>query len=140
MVTSAHRSAAQRAGHDTLRGEAEAPASFVGPGVGIRGALEIDGELVISGRVKGHIAAFRLVIAADGYVEGDIVAHDVVIFGRLNGRIFAPNVSVEASAEIEGRIFHTDVTVAKGARVDGRMPWRPTSYFENLDKLPEDRP
>jgi cytoskeletal protein CcmA (bactofilin family) len=139
MVTSAHRYAAQRSGHDSLRDAAEAP-SFLGPGVGIRGALEINGELVISGRVKGHIAAFRLVIAADGYVEGDIVARDVVIFGRLNGRVFAPNVSIEASAVIDGRIFHTDVTVAKGARVDGRMPWRPSNYFENLNKLPEVRP
>jgi cytoskeletal protein CcmA (bactofilin family) len=122
-----------------MRGEAEAPPSFLGPGVGIRGTLEIDGELIVSGLVKGHIAALRLVIASGGYVEGDIVAREVVIIGRLNGRVFAPTVSIEAGAEIEGRIFHTNVTVAKGARVVGRMPWRPPSYFENLDKLPEVR-
>ncbi len=123
-----------------MRGEAEAPPSFLGPGVGIRGALEIKGELIVSGMVKGRIEALRLVIAADGYVEGDIIAREVVIAGRLNGRVFAPTVSIEASAEIEGRIFHTVVTVAKGARVVGRMPWRPPNYFENLDKLPEVRP
>jgi cytoskeletal protein CcmA (bactofilin family) len=104
------------------------------------GALEIGGELVVSGRVKGRITALRLVIAAGGYVEGDIIAHEVIITGRLNGRVFSPTVSIEASAEIEGRIFHTDVTVAQGARVVGRMPWRPHSYFEKLDKLPEVRP
>jgi cytoskeletal protein CcmA (bactofilin family) len=140
MHPSAHRSAAQRPGIDTVRSEAEAPASFLGPGVGIRGSLEINGELVVSGLVRGRITALRLVIAAGGCVEGDIVAREVVIIGRLNGRVFAPTVSIEAEADIEGRIFHTNITVARGAHVAGRMPWRPLSYFETLDKLPEVRP
>ena len=123
----------------TLPQEAETPPSLLGPDVVIEGVLEIEGELVIYGLVRGRIAALKLVIAEGGTVEGDIVARDVVIAGRLNGRIFAPNVSIEASAEIEGRIFHTNVTVARGARVTARMPWRPVSYFETLDQLPEVR-
>jgi cytoskeletal protein CcmA (bactofilin family) len=140
MLTLTRRSPAQRPGLQSVQDEAEAPPSLLGPGVGISGALEIDGELVVSGVVRGRIAATRLVIAADGYVEGDIIAREVVIIGRLNGRVFAPTVRVEASAEIEGRIFHTNVTVARGARMVGRMPWRPVSYFETLDQLPEIRP
>jgi cytoskeletal protein CcmA (bactofilin family) len=120
--------------------QADAPPSFLGSRVGIKGVLEVDGELAISGMVRGRIAARKLIIGASGHVEGDIVAREVVIAGRLNGRVFAPTVLIEASAEIEGRIFHTNVTVAKGARVNGRMPWRPISYFETLDKLPEVRP
>ena len=96
-----------------MHAEAEAPPSFLGPGVGIQGALEIDGELVVSGLVRGRIAALRLVIAAGGYVEGDIIAQEVVITGRLNGRVFAPTVAIEAGAEVEGRIFHTNITVAQ---------------------------
>jgi len=122
-----------------LQEEAEAPPSFLGPGVGIEGTLEIQGELVIAGLVIGRIAALKLVIAAGGSVEGDIVAREVVIAGRLNGRVFAPTVSIEASAEVEGRIFHTNVSVERGARVNGRMPWRPINYFETLDQLPEVR-
>jgi cytoskeletal protein CcmA (bactofilin family) len=140
MLKMTQRSEVQQPGSGTIYGEAETPPSFLGPGVGIEGALEIQGELVVCGLVRGRIAALRLVIAADGYVEGDVVAHEVVIAGRLNGRVFAPTVSIEAGAEIEGRIFHTNVTVARGARVSGRMPWRPVSYFETLDKLPEVRP
>ena len=137
MLGMTHRSEIPR--NRILQDEAQEPPSFLGPGVGIEGVLEIEGELVVSGLVKGRIAALKLVIAAGGTVEGDIVARDVVIAGRLNGRVFAPNVSIEASAEIEGRIFHTNVTVARGARVTARMPWRPVSYFETLDQLPEVR-
>lgn len=94
---------------------------------------------MISGLVRGRIAAIKLTIAAGGYVEGDIVAREVVIAGHLNGRVFAPTVSVEATAVIEGRLFHTHITVAQGARMTGRMPWRPINYFETLDQLPEIR-
>jgi cytoskeletal protein CcmA (bactofilin family) len=140
MLTMAHRSPVQRTGPSGVRSqEAEAPPSVLGPRAGVRGVLEIDGELVVSGLVKGRIAARRLVIADGGMVEGDIVAQEVVITGRLLGRVFAPTVTVEASAEVEGRIFHTNVTVARGARFTGRMPWRPISYFENLTTLPEVR-
>ena len=117
----------------------EEPPSVLGPGVGVQGVLEINGELVVSGLVRGRIAAVKVVIAAGGYVEGDIVAREVVIAGRLNGRVFAPSVSIEASANVEGRLFHTQIAVAQGARLNGRMPWRPISYFETLDQLPEIR-
>jgi cytoskeletal protein CcmA (bactofilin family) len=139
MLTMARRTPAPRPGHNIVQVEAEEPPTFLGHGVVIHGGLEIDGELVVSGRVIGRIAARRLVIAADGYVEGDIVAGEVVIAGRLNGRVFAPTVAIEDGAEVEGRIFHTNVTVARGAHVTGRMPWRPLSYFETLDQLPEVR-
>lgn len=140
MLAMARRSPDQTPGPNIVRDEIEAPPSHLGPGTGIQGALEVDGELVVSGRVKGRIAALRLVIAATGSVEGDIIATDVVIHGQFNGRIFAPTVAIEAGAEVDGRIFHTNVSVARGARVSGRMPWRPLSYFETLDKLPEARP
>ena len=145
MLASARRSPAsgskvQRPGLNTAHTEGEAPPSFLGPRTGIAGILEIEGALVISGWVKGQIAALSVVIEAGGSVEGDIVAEEVVITGRLNGRVFAPSVAIEDGAEVDGRVFHTQVTVARGAQVRGRMPWRPISYFETLEKLPEIRP
>ncbi|HET7083300.1 MAG TPA: polymer-forming cytoskeletal protein [Rhizomicrobium sp.] len=139
MLTLTRRLEVQRPDPGPVHGEIEAPPSFIGPGVGISGVLEIDGELVVSGLIRGRIAALKLVIAAGGLVEGDIVAREVVIAGRLNGRVFAPNVTIEASAEVEGRLFHTTISVARGARMNGRTPWRPVSYFDTLDQLPENR-
>ena len=139
MLKMTRKSEVQHPEGRSLPGAAAPPPSFLGPGVGIEGVIEIEGELVIAGLVRGRIAALKLVIAAGGYVEGDIVAREVVIAGRLNGRVFSPTVAIEASAEVEGRIFHTNVSVERGARVNGRMPWRPVNYFETLDQLPEVR-
>jgi cytoskeletal protein CcmA (bactofilin family) len=140
MLTLARRNPVQSTGLKPAHSlRADAPPSFVGSRVNIRGVLEVDGELIVSGLVQGRIAAVKLVIGAGGLVEGDVIAHEVVITGRLIGRVFAPTVAIEDGAEIEGRIFHTNVTVARGARVSGRMPWRPISYFETLTTLPEVR-
>lgn len=105
----------------------------------IKGDLESDGEVVIHGNVTGQVCADRLVVSAGAYMEGDIIARDVRIEGRLSGRIFALNVTLDSEAEVSGRIFHNTITVAKGARIDARMPWRPPSYFETLEQLPEAR-
>ena len=118
----------------------ELPPSYLSHGIRVRGVLEIEGELTICGIVAGRIAALKLIIAPDGRVEGDIVAREVVIAGRLKGRVFAPTVSVEDSADVDARIFHHTVTVAHGARFEGRMPWRPLNFFETLDQLPETQP
>jgi cytoskeletal protein CcmA (bactofilin family) len=122
-------------------GEAvEMSASQLGTAATVTGVLDTDGELQIHGSVVGRINAERLVLCRHGQVEGDIVAKDVRIGGRLNGRVFALNVTLDDTADVSGRIFHNTVTVARGARFEGRMPWRPPSYFEALDQLPETRP
>jgi cytoskeletal protein CcmA (bactofilin family) len=119
------------------RGDAEILASYLGTAFTAKGFLDTDGDIHIHGRVFGRVCADRLVLVSGGYLEGDVVARDVHIGGRLTGRIFALNVTLDSSADVTGRIFHHEVTVAKGARVDARMPWRPPSYFESLEQLPE---
>jgi cytoskeletal protein CcmA (bactofilin family) len=119
---------------------AEPPVSHLGKALTAEGFLDTDGDLHIHGTVFGRVCADRLILGSDGYLNGDVVARDVHIGGRLTGRIFALSVTLESSAEVTGRIFHHEVTVAKGARVDARMPWRPPSYFETLTQLPEPRP
>ena len=121
----------------SARDSAGVSVSRLGKGVKVRGILEIEGELVVSGSVYGRIAALKVVITPDGFVEGDIVAHEVIIGGRLEGRVYAPAVTVEVTGNVTGRLFHHTIEVARGARIDGRTPWRPVNFFETLDHLPE---
>jgi len=119
------------------RKEAELPTSHLGRALTIRGILDTEGELHIQGSVLGQINADRLVVGAEGYVEGDVIARDVRIVGRVKGRIFAYQVTLDSSADITGRVFHHLVTVEKGAKIDGRMPWRPLNFFESFEQPPE---
>ena len=114
------------------------PVSHLGKSLTVTGHLETDGELHVDGTVVGQITADRLVVGIGGFVDGDVRAKDVRIIGKINGRIYAPDVTLDSSAQVNGRVFHTNITVATGARIDGRMPWRPINFFESLSKIPEE--
>jgi cytoskeletal protein CcmA (bactofilin family) len=98
------------------------------------GRLESSGEIRIDGRLKGDVRASRVVLGPDGFVEGNVIAQEAVLEGRIKGRVFAFNVMVEGTAVIHGHVFHHELTVAAGARLDGRTPWRPVNYFDNLSR------
>ena len=117
----------------------EQPPSRLGRALRVNGLVETDGELTVDGTVLGRINAYRVNLSSECHVEGDVVASEVHVEGRFSGRIFALHVTVESTANITGRIFHNTVSVARGARIDGRMPWRPSSYFLTLTQLPETR-
>ena len=112
--------------------------SMLGRALKIRGTLDTLCEVHVFGRVVGRINAGRLVLGLGGYVEGDIVAKEVLLCGRFEGRIFAFNVTIAPSAVLKGRVFHHTITVAKEAQIEGRMPWRPINFFETLGELPKE--
>ncbi len=122
------------------REHAETAPSQLGRALTVRGRLDSDGEVHIHGNVRGRISADSIVLGATCVVIGDMVARQIRVCGRFTGRIFALEVTLDASAHVEGKVFHHNVTVARGARIDGRMPWRPLNYFDSLEQLPEMQP
>ena len=46
--------------------------------------------------------------------------------------MFAYRVTVEYSAVIEGNLFHHELTMAAGIQMEGRTPWRPMNWFEDI--------
>jgi cytoskeletal protein CcmA (bactofilin family) len=116
----------------------EADISVLGPELCVAGELQSTGEVQVYGSIHGNLHAPKVIIRPGGQVEGDIVADEASIGGRLNGRIMAPVVAVEETGAVTGRIFHHQVTVAKGAFVDGRMPWRPLNHFNKSASIVEE--
>jgi cytoskeletal protein CcmA (bactofilin family) len=108
----------------------------LGRALTVKGVVDSEGEIHVHGHVLGRINADCLVVNSGGSVEGDIIAREVRIGGRMNGRVFAFNVTLDSSADVTGRVFHHTVSVAKGARIDGRMPWRPLNFFESFEQPP----
>jgi len=122
------------------QGRPELPSSSLGKALTVNGLLESDGEIRIYGSVLGQINAVRLILGRGGYVEGDVIAKNVHIGGKLYGRVFAANVTLDSTADITGRIFHNTAEIATGAVIDGRMPWRPLNFFDELKQPPEKQP
>lgn len=112
--------------------------SVLGPDLVVDGQLESTGEILVHGSIAGNVHAPKVTICQDGKIEGDLVAREACIKGRLDGRIIAPIVVIEETGAVVGRIFHNEVTVAKGGFVDGRMPWRPINHFDESASFVEE--
>lgn len=124
-------------GPDALGGS---PCAIVGSELSVTGRLQAPGEIRIHGTVLGAVYAPRVVLCEGGFLDGKLVAEDAVIEGWLKGEVFAFRVAVESTSVIEGTVFHHELTVAPGSHLDGRMPWRPLNWFEDISNEFEGEP
>ena len=105
---------------------------IIGKGIFIKGNLTGGGDLVIEGRVEGHVSLKNhLTIEGTGKVNADIRAEQLTINGEANGNIDAGDlVSINASAIVTGDIKAPKVFIEDGAHFNGSI--------EMDVKLPDD--
>ena len=90
--------------HDTPDGsKVIAPPSLISPSLRIVANLRSQGEVQIDGTVDGDVLANTLIIGEKGTINGESVADDVVVRGRVNGRIRAGKVQLAKSALVVGQ-------------------------------------
>ncbi len=87
--------------------------SVVGRGTRIEGTVVAAGSLRVEGEVKGTITAEREVsLSAEGRVEANIEATNIILAGRVRGDITAKaDVSLPADSHLDGNIRAHNVEV-----------------------------
>ena len=110
----------------------DAPPSLISADLQIVGNLRSQGEVQIDGTVDGDVAANALTIGERATINGEIVADDVVVKGRVNGRIRARKVQLAKSAHVVGDIWHELLSIDSGAFVEGhcKRTDKPTEMTE----------
>lgn len=90
-------------------------------------------EMVIDGSVKagtsGQVAGIingdlevkgRLTVMKEGILNGDIIAEELVVFGKINGDVKKCNkISVQPGAIIKGNVNTVEIHIEKEAVIDG---------------------
>ncbi|MEK7704112.1 MAG: polymer-forming cytoskeletal protein [Myxococcota bacterium] len=99
------------------------PACVIGKGIQIRGNLSGSGDLIVEGRVEGHIAlADHLMVENSGTVVADIETRELTANGAMSGNIDASDrVSISATATVVGDIRAPRVVIEDGARFRGNI-------------------
>ena len=90
----------------------------------IRGEVRATDDLTIEGRVEGPVWCEKceLVVTASAEIRGDIIARDVLVFGRVSGQIVGTDVvDVRASAGVDGRVIARRFILEEGATFKGRV-------------------
>jgi cytoskeletal protein CcmA (bactofilin family) len=96
----------------------------IGKSVTIRGEVSGQEELYMDGIVEGTISlpASRLTIGPNARIMADLSAHDVVIYGRVEGNIKATGrIELRESAQVKGDIVAERLSIEENATIKGKV-------------------
>jgi len=106
----------------------------------IKGNLKTTGDLLIEGMVDGDIRAHLLTVGEGATVKGEIVADDVVVNGRVVGRVRGLKVRLTATARVEGDIIHKTIAIESGAHFEGSVQRQDDPLSPAAGKAPMPKP
>ena len=102
--------------------------SIICAGLVLRGALESSGDIQFDGVMEGDVFCVRLTVGDAAVIQGDVVADEVTVRGRIQGRVRARSVHLFSGSSIEGDIHYTTLTIESGVQLGG--------HFRQLNDLP----
>jgi len=99
------------------------PACNIGSGIQVRGNLSGAGDLIVEGRVEGHVALQdHMVVHEGGTVVADVEIRELTVNGNMSGNIDASErVAISNSATVMGDIRAPRVVIEDGARFRGTI-------------------
>jgi cytoskeletal protein CcmA (bactofilin family) len=95
--------------------------TIIGAGTVIRGNITSDGDIRIDGTLVGNLdAKAKVLIGADGVVEGDIKGMDADILGKVTGQLKINELlQLRGRSNVSGEIFAGKLEVEPTATFNG---------------------
>lgn len=100
--------------------------STIGEDLTITGNVTSKDEIHIDGHVQGDFHCASLVLGENSQIEGNVIAEDVVIRGRLIGSVRGLQVMLQSTSHVEGDLLHKD------------LPWSKERISEGESRRSED--
>jgi len=101
--------------------KAKPPASVLSADLLVTGNMKTTGDINIEGQVEGDIRAHLLTVGEGATVKGEVVADDVIVNGRVVGRVRGLKVRLTSTARVEGDIIHKTIAIESGAHFEGSV-------------------
>jgi cytoskeletal protein CcmA (bactofilin family) len=87
----------------------------------ILGNVKSSGDIQVEGTVEGDVRAQMLIVGETATVKGEVIAEEVIVHGRVVGRLRGLKVRLSASARCEGDIVHKTIAIESGAHFEGSV-------------------
>ncbi len=101
--------------------KAKPPASVLSADLTVTGNMKTTGDIQIEGTVEGDIRAHLLTVGEGATVKGECMADDVIVNGRIVGKVRGLKVRLTATARVEGDIIHKTIAIESGAHFEGSV-------------------
>jgi cytoskeletal protein CcmA (bactofilin family) len=101
------------------RARPSAVPSILSSDLEIEGDIVSQGELHISGSVKGDVVAHELTLSEGGSITGAVRAEIAIIAGNVAGRLTATSVVLKPTARLAADVTHVSLTMEPGAVFEG---------------------
>jgi cytoskeletal protein CcmA (bactofilin family) len=98
--------------------------TVIGKSVTIRGEMSGQEDLFMDGTIEGTIqlSEGRLTVGPNARVQADLQARDVVIYGRVDGKVRATGrIELRDSAAVHGDLFAERLSIEENATLKGRV-------------------
>ncbi|RYF99174.1 MAG: polymer-forming cytoskeletal protein [Chitinophagaceae bacterium] len=117
-------------------------ASIIAAGTTLKGDITSSGDIRIDGTLQGNIiCTAKVVIGANGVIEGDIAGQQADIMGKVNGTIKVKELlQLKGGSQVTGNIYSSKLQIEPTANFNGQCHMNNTpepSPVTNAKKLAE---
>ncbi|MEL6682226.1 MAG: polymer-forming cytoskeletal protein [Pseudomonadota bacterium] len=116
--------------------KAKPAASALSSDLLITGNIKTSGDIQVEGQVEGDIRAHLLTVGEGATVKGEVMADDVVVNGRIIGRVRGLKVRLTSTARVEGDIIHKTIAIESGAHFEGSVQRQDDPLATGAKKMP----
>lgn len=123
-------------------------ASIIAAGTTLKGDISSNGDIRIDGTLQGNIqSTAKVVIGANGVVEGDISGQQADIMGKINGTIKVKELlQLKGGCTVTGNIYASKLQIETNANFNGQChmttgtPAKPVSSGNSLSETKSEKP
>jgi cytoskeletal protein CcmA (bactofilin family) len=97
-------------------------ASLIGSGTALKGDITSSGDLRIDGTLVGNIiCSAKVIIGANGVVEGDISGQQADIMGKVSGTIKVKELlQLKTNCQVNGNLYSAKLQIEPAASFNGQ--------------------
>ncbi len=95
--------------------------SVLSSDITITGNIKSSGDIQIEGTIEGDVRSQVVIVGESATVRGEVVAEEVIVHGRVVGRLRGIKIRLSATARVEGDIVHKTIAIENGAHFEGSV-------------------
>ncbi len=96
--------------------------TLIGDGCVINGHIRAKDYVRIDGMLEGNVTVdLGLILGEKGVINGDVKAQEIIVYGTINGDLYAEKLEIKSSGRIKGAISTQKIEVEEGAIYNGSI-------------------